>query len=33
MDVILWWSQSELRMWHGWKHLAELFNVALEKGK
>ena len=30
---ILWWSQTELRMWHGWKHLAELFNVALEKGK
>ena len=30
---ILWWSQTELHMWHGWKHLAEFFNVALEKGK
>ena len=30
---ILWCIQTELRMWHGWKHLAELFNVALEKGK
>ena len=30
---ILWCIQTELCMWHGWKHLAELFNVALEKGK